>query len=100
VILRDIAHGRAGDKGRIVNCSVIAYHERDYAWLVDMVTAERVREHLRSLIDGDVVRYLMPTIGALNFVMSRPPGETVTRALMLDPHGKSLSSLLLDMELP
>lgn len=98
--LRDIAHSRTGDKGTIINCSVIAYDERDYDWLVDVVTAECVRAHFGSIIEGDVVRYLAPAIGAMNFVMTRPAGHSVTRTLALDPHGKSLSSLLLDMELP
>ena len=98
--LRDVAHSRAGDKGVRVNCSVIAFDERDYPWLVEVVTSERVRHHLGSLITGDVVRYLLPEVAAMNFVMSRPPGEGVTRTLALDAHGKSLSSALLDLQLP
>jgi hypothetical protein len=100
VRLRDVAHARAGDKGTIVNCSVIAYDERDYDWLARVVTPERVRACLGPLIAGEVRRYMMPAIGAMNFVMSRPPGQSVTRTLALDPHGKSLSFVLLDMELP
>jgi hypothetical protein len=100
VILRDIAHSRTGDKGTIVNFSVIAFDERDYPWLVQVMTAERVRQHLGTLIDGGVERYLLPRIGAMNFVVSRPPGESVTRTLALDAHGKSLSSALLQMPLP
>lgn len=99
-MLRDVAHSRTGDKGRVVNCSVIAYDERDYAWLARVVTADRVRDHLGSLVEGEVVRYLLPEIGAMNFVMSRLPGQSVTRTLALDPHGKSLSSALLEMTLP
>ncbi|MEP6917542.1 MAG: hypothetical protein ABJC89_17960, partial [Acidobacteriota bacterium] len=52
------------------------------------------------LIDGDVVRYELAALGAMNFVMSRPPGDSVTRTLALDPHGKSISSALLEMILP
>lgn len=98
--LRDVAHSRAGDKGTRVNCSVIAFDEREYPWLVEVVTAERVREHLGPLIGGAVTRYLLPEIAAMNFVMSRPPGHSVTRTLALDSHGKSLSSALLEMRLP
>jgi hypothetical protein len=98
--LRDVAHSRTGDKGTLLNCSVITFDERDYAWLVAVVTAERVRQHLGSLIHGDVTRYLLPAVGAMNFVLSRPPGHSVTRTLALDAHGKTLSSLLLEMELP
>ena len=98
--LRDIAHSRTGDKGTLLNCSVIAYDERDYPWLVAVVTPERVRQHLGLLIHGEVTRYLLPAVGAMNFVVSRPPGESVTRTLALDAHGKTLSSVLLEMELP
>ncbi len=98
--LRDVAHSRTGDKGIVLNFSVIAYDERDYPWLVEVVTSERVRDQLGALIDGDVQRYLMPEIGAMNFVVSRPPGQSVTRSLALDAHGKSLSAALLEMRIP
>jgi hypothetical protein len=100
MILRDVAHSRTGDKGILVNVSLIAFDERDYPWLVEVVTAERVRDHLGQLIDGEVRRYLLPEIGAMNFVVSRPAGQSVTRALALDAHGKSLSSALLEMPTP
>ena len=98
--LREVAHSRAGDKGRLVNCSVIAFDERDYDWLVGVVTVDRVRAELGALVEGDITRYLVPALGAMNFVMSRPRGQRVTRTLALDPHGKSLSSVLLGMHLP
>jgi len=98
--LRDVAHSRTGDKGIVLNFSVIAYDERDYPWLVEVVTPERVRDQLGALIDGDVHRYLMPEIGAMNFVVTRPPGQSVTRSLALDAHGKSLSAALLEMRMP
>jgi myo-inositol catabolism protein IolC len=100
VILRDVAHSRAGDKGALANVSVIAFDERDFPWLVEVVTAGRVREHLGALIVGEVRRYLLPEVGAMNFVVSRPPGQSVTRTLALDAHGKSLSSALLEMPMP
>ena len=100
MVLRDVAHSRAGDKGSLANVSVIAFDERDFAWLLEVVTAERVRDHLGALIAGDVRRYLLPEISAMNFVVVRPPGQSVTRTLALDAHGKSLSSALLEMPLP
>lgn len=100
MILRDVAHSRTGDKGLLINFSVVAFDERDFPWLVAVVTPERVRNHLSGLIDGEVRRYLLPAIGALNFVASRPAGQSVTRTLALDPHGKSLSSALLEMTIP
>ena len=98
--LREIAHGRAGDKGTIVNISVIAFDVRDYPRIAEAVTADRVRAHLAGLIHGAVVRYELPHLGALNFVLERPPGSGVTRTLALDAHGKSLSSALLDLDIP
>ena len=98
--LRAIAHSRTGDKGNTSNISVIAYDERDFPRLARHVTAERVRAHFGEMIDGDVVRYELPGIGALNFVLRGALGGGVTRSLALDPHGKSLSSALLDLEIP
>lgn len=97
--LREIAHSRAGDKGNLVNVSVIAYREEDYPVLVERVTEERVTELFREHITQPVVRYCVPNVFALNFVLHRPPTESVTRSLRLDAHGKSLSSLMLTLEL-
>lgn len=97
--LRDIAHSRAGDKGDISNLSLIAYRPEDYALLERQVTPERVRLHFAGIVHGEVTRYLLPQLHAMNFVMQQALGGGVTRSLALDAHGKSLSSLLLDMEL-
>ncbi|WP_342167153.1 hypothetical protein [Methylobacterium sp. SD21] len=98
--LRDLAHSRTGDKGNTSNISVIAYDPADYAHLEAHVTAERVRDHFRGIVSGDVVRHALPTIGALNFVLTGALGGGVTRSLALDAHGKGLSSALLDLEIP
>ena len=98
--LREIAHSRTGDKGNISNISVIAYDEGDYSYLAAHVTAERVRAHFSAIVRGGVVRYELPGLGALNFVMDRALAGGVTRSLALDAHGKCLSSLLLELELP
>ena len=96
---RDIAHSRAGDKGDISNLSLIAYRLDDYPLLEKQVTAERVRAHFEGVVHGEVQRYLLPQLGAMNFVMHAALGGGVTRSLALDAHGKSLSSALLDMEI-
>jgi hypothetical protein len=98
--LRNVAHARSGDKGSTVNVSLIAFHERDYPWLVRQVTAARVQAHFAGILTGHVVRYELPAIGALNFVLHGVSGGGVTRTLALDVHGKALSSSLLEMELP
>jgi hypothetical protein len=97
--LHEIAHGRAGDKGVRVNLSVIAFDRRDYPRLVRAVTPARVRAHLADLIEGDVLRYELPQLGALNFVIQRPARGGVTETLALDAHGKSLSAALLELEI-
>ncbi len=88
--LRDIAHSRTGDKGNTSNISVIAFDATFYDFLRDYVTAERVKAHFAEVVHGEVKRYEMPSIGALN----------LTRSLALDAHGKGLSSALLDLDLP
>ena len=89
--LWDIAHSRTGDKGNISNISLIAYDPKDYALLKERVTAERVKEHFKGMVKGEVVRYELVMYAAL--------GGGVTRSLSVDMHGKGLSSYLLDMEL-
>ncbi len=98
--LREIAHSRTGDKGNTSNISVIAYDPAQYPLLEEHVTAQRVKELFSEIVEGDVVRYALPNIGALNFVMYRALGGGVTRTLALDLHGKSLSSAILEMEIP
>ena len=98
--LRAFAHSRTGDKGDTSNISVIAFDAADYAFLCEHVTTERVKEHFRAILKADVIRYEVPNIGALNFVLHGALGGGVTRSLALDAHGKSLSSWLLDLALP
>ncbi|HMN72184.1 MAG TPA: hypothetical protein PKA55_09995 [Rhodoblastus sp.] len=97
--LRDIAHSRTGDKGNTSVISLIAFDEKDFALLRDAVTAERVKRHFAGVAHGEVTRYEIPSLGALNFVLQNALGGGVTRSLALDAHGKSLSSRLLDMEI-
>lgn len=97
--LRDIAHSRTGDKGNISNISVIAYDARHYAALCEQVTASRVKAHFAGIVAGEVVRFELPGIAALNFVLDQALGGGVTRSLALDAHGKSLSSALLDLDI-
>lgn len=97
--LREIAHSRTGDKGNISNISLIAYKEEDYKIIEEKVTAEKVKEWFKDIVLGEVVRYELPNLGSLNFVMDQALGGGVTRSLSIDKHGKSLSSALLEMEI-
>src|SRR5947209_4820042 len=98
--LRQLAHSRTGDKGDTSNISLIAHDPRHFEHLKAHVTAERVKAHFAEIVHGDVVRHELPRLGAFNFVMRMALGGGVTRSLALDAHGKSLSSALLDMDLP
>lgn len=99
MLLRDIAHTRAGDKGNISNISVIAFDIGDYPLLEQQVTAERVRAHFADIVQGEVLRYALPALGALNFVLHSALAGGVTRSLALDAHGKALSSAILSLEI-
>ncbi|MEO1987211.1 MAG: hypothetical protein ABGX47_11270 [Martelella sp.] len=99
MILRDIAHCRSGDKGNTANLSVIAYRAEDYPLLLREVTAERVAAHFEGIVLGPVVRYEIPSLSALNFVMSDALSGGVVGSFALDAHGKSLGSGLLSLEI-
>jgi hypothetical protein len=99
VKLREIAHSRTGDKGNTSNISLIAFDAKHYPAMVAQVTSARVKAHFAGIVQGDVVRYELPNIAALNFVMEQTLGGGVTRSLALDAHGKSLSSALLALEI-
>lgn len=98
--LGDIAHSRSGDKGDRANISVIAFDPARYPLLERHITAERVKAFFAGIVKGDVNRYELPELGALNFVLQGALGGGVTRTLALDLHGKSLSSVILEMEIP
>lgn len=98
--LRELAHARTGDKGNTLNISVICHDARHYDVLRREVTAARVKAFLADVVLGDVVRYELPGLAAFNFVLGNALGGGVTRSLALDAHGKSLSSALLDLEIP
>jgi hypothetical protein len=97
--LHDVAHCRAGDKGNTSILSVIAYREEDYPLLVREVTVERVARHLAGIVQGEIRRYELPQLGALQFVCERALSGGVTTSLALDAHGKSLSYALLELPL-
>ena len=87
--LYEIAHSRSGDKGNISNISLIARE----------VTPGRVKAWFGSRVQGEVLRYELPQLGALNFVLHDALAGGVTASTALDAHGKSLSSFLLEMEI-
>lgn len=95
--LYDIAHARTGDKGNRANIALIAYLDEDYPLLVEQVSCERVAAHFAARQPSLVQRYLLPRLGAINFVLDDVLDGGVNDSLNLDMHGKSLSFHLLDM---
>jgi hypothetical protein len=97
--LSRIAHGRSGDKGDTANVGVIVYDERHYPILMREVTADRVKAHFGDLIHGDVERYELPNLGALNFLLHGALGGGGTLSFRIDAQGKTYSAGLLRMEI-
>jgi hypothetical protein len=95
--LHELAHCRAGDKGDTSILSLIAYRAEDYPLLAERVTVDAVRKHLQGIVLGEVRRYELPALWALQFVCDRSLHGGVTTSLALDAHGKSLSYALLEM---
>lgn len=97
--LVQIAHARSGDKGDTGNVGVIARKPEYYPLLVKYLTPERVKEHFAGICLGGVERFELPNIGALNFLLHNSLGGGGTRSLKNDAQGKTLSSVMLRMEI-
>jgi hypothetical protein len=97
VRLLDIAHARSGDKGDTANVGVIALEPRWYPILETFVTRGKVADHFRGMIEGDVERYELPNIGALNFLLHGALDGGGTLSLKTDAQGKVYSTALLRM---
>src|SRR5712664_1169557 len=95
--LTRLAHARSGDKGDTANVGLIALRDEFYPLLVREVTAERVRNHFRGISKGDVERFELPNLGALNFLLHESLGGGGTLSLMTDAQGKTFSTALLRM---
>ena len=99
VQLTKLAHARSGDKGDTANVGLIALREEWYPLLAREVTASRVREHFRGICKGEVERFELPNLGALNFLLHESLGGGGTLSLMTDAQGKTFSTALLRMEI-
>jgi hypothetical protein len=97
VRLLDIAHARSGDKGDTANVGVIALQPRWYDVLDQFVTQARVAAHFRGMIEGDVERYELPNLSALNFLLHGALDGGGTLSLKTDAQGKVFSTALLRM---
>jgi hypothetical protein len=97
VQLVDVAHARSGDKGDTANVGLIALRPEWYDVLQQQVTVERVAEHFRGMIEGDVERYELPNLNALNFLLHGALDGGGTLSLKTDAQGKVYSTALLRM---
>ncbi|GAA1510654.1 hypothetical protein GCM10009827_026050 [Dactylosporangium maewongense] len=99
VKLREIAASRSGDKGDVSNICVFVYDPAHYPALVRELTAERVAAAFGPIARGPVTRYELPRVHGLNFVLQQALGGGVSMTLRVDPHGKALQSLILDLDI-
>ncbi len=97
--LTRLAHARSGDKGDTANVGLIALRDEIYPILVREVTAVRVKQHFKGICKGDVERFELPNLGALNFLLHESLGGGGTLSLMTDAQGKTFSTALLRMEI-
>ena len=95
VQLREIAHGRSGDKGNRSNLSLFAYDPAHYEILRQQVTPERLHQEFGGILRGLIKRYELPNLHGLNFVMDQALEGGVNESLNLDGHGKSWSTMIL-----
>ena len=94
-----LAHARSGDKGDTANVGVIALKDEFYPILEREVTAEKVKEHFGAIVRGDVERFELPNLKALNFLLHESLGGGGTLSLMTDAQGKTFSTALLRMNI-
>src|SRR5437870_12705513 len=97
--LSAIAHGRSGDKGNHANVAVIAYTPAGYAFLREFLTPRVVCDYFSVLGPSQVVRYEVPNVLGLNFVLYDVLGGGASRSLRTDSQGKTLALGLLQMSL-
>ncbi|MDQ3651002.1 MAG: hypothetical protein M3458_12150 [Acidobacteriota bacterium] len=97
--LTKLAHARSGDKGDTANVGLIALRDDFYLLLVREVTAARVREHFKGICRGEVERFELPNLSALNFLLHESLGGGGTLSLMTDAQGKTFSTALLRMQI-
>ena len=98
VPLQHLAHTRSGDKGNTSNISVFAYSPDLYELIKAQLSAQAFKSFYRGAIKGEVLRYEVDNLEALNFVAHGALGGGVSRSLCLDNYGKALSAAILGFE--
>ena len=102
ILLGQIAHSRSGDKGSSSNVGLMFYSDDVYDWAKTYITEKRVKEHFNSIVKGDVKRYEMDNLQALNFILGDSLGGGGSESLLNDAQGKTHGQalLLMEVELP
>lgn len=97
ILLKDVALARSGDKGNTVNIGLFAPDEEHYEWFKEQVTVEKVKAHFEGLVKGEVIRYEVPNIYALNFILKDALDGGGSASMRVDNLGKCFSANLLRM---
>ena len=100
--LYQIAHARSGDKGPNSNAGVVFYTKEGYELGKKLLTIERVKSHLASIVKGEIIRYDLPNLWALNFILGDSLGGGGSESLQNDAQGKThgQAMLLMEFEVP
>lgn len=100
--LRQIAGARSGDKGKHSNVGVYFYNKELYEWAKDKITKKLIKNHFSDIVKGEVIRYELDNILALNFILKDSLGGGGSETLINDAQGKThgQAALLLDIDLP
>lgn len=99
ILLKDIAQARSGDKGNTVNIGLFASDEAFYELFAEQITAEKVKAHFGELVEGEVIRYEVPTINAFNFILKEALNGGGSASIRVDSLGKCFGTNLLRMEI-
>ncbi len=97
--LGTIAHTRSGDKGDTSNIGVIAFRPEHYPVILREVTPQRVKQFFGDLVKGEVERFELPNLGAINLLLHEALGGGGTLSLRIDAQGKTYGAALLRMEI-
>ena len=98
-ILKDIAGGRSGDKGPNTNIGLVFTSKKHYKWACKNITAGNVKAYFKSIVKGNVIRYELPNLYALNFILEDSLGGGGSETLFNDAQGKTYAQALLMMKI-
>jgi hypothetical protein len=99
ILLRDIAHARSGDKGSDVNIGVIGKSQNDFQIIEKFLTSNLIQQFFSVVCTKEVLRYSLPNLLALNFILQGALGEGGSSSLRSDAQGKAFGEALLHLEL-